>query len=105
LRAVSAPRRRAIIRLVWDRELSAGQIASHFDDVSWAAVSQHLRILREAGLVRERRAGNYRLYRADQRALGPLRAALKSMWEQDLAALGALAEEEQRRKKRKGRRT
>ena len=85
---------------MWDRELSAGEIASHFDDVSWAAVSQHLRILKEAGLVRERREGNHRLYRADRRALGPLRAVLKSLWQQDLDLLGSLAEEEQQKRRR-----
>jgi DNA-binding transcriptional ArsR family regulator len=77
---------------VWDRELSAGEIASHFDDVSWAAVSQHLRVLREAGLLRERREGNHRLYRADRSALGPLRSVLKSLWSQDLDRLRTLAE-------------
>jgi DNA-binding transcriptional ArsR family regulator len=97
LSAVAAPRRRAILRLVWDRELAAGEIAAHFDDVSWAAVSQHLRVLREAGLVRERRDGNHRLYRADRHALGPLRSLLKSMWEQDLDRLRLLAEKDQRR--------
>ena len=85
---------------MWDRELSAGEIASHCDDVSWAAVSQHLRILKEAGLVRERREGNHRLYRADRRALGPLRAVLKSLWQQDLDLLGSLAEEEQQKRRR-----
>jgi DNA-binding transcriptional ArsR family regulator len=91
---VSTPRRREILRLVWDRELSAGEIARHFDDVSWAAVSQQLRVLREAGLVRERREGNHRLYRADRRALGPLRSVLKSLWLQDLDRLRTLAEDE-----------
>ncbi len=94
LRAVATPRRREILRLVWDRELSAGEIASHFDDVSWAAVSQHLRVLREAGLVRERRDGNRRLYRADRRAL------LKTLWLQDLDRLRALAEQERHGKRR-----
>ncbi len=100
LRAVSIPRRREILRLVWDKELSAGEIASHFDDVSWAAVSQHLRVLREAGLVRERRDGNRRLYRADRRALGPLRSLLKSLWVQDLDRLRMLAEQEEQGKRR-----
>lgn len=86
---------------MWGRELSAGEIASHFDDVSWAAVSQHLRVLREAGLVRERRVGNHRLYRADRQALGPFRAVLKSLWLQDLDRLRTLAEEEQHGKQRK----
>ncbi len=100
LRAVATPRRREILRLVWDRELSAGVIASHFDDVTWAAVSQHLRVLREAGLVRERRDGNRRLYRADRRALGPLRALLKTLWLQDLDRLRTLAEQERHGKPR-----
>jgi DNA-binding transcriptional ArsR family regulator len=104
LHAISAPRRREILRLVWDRELSAGQIASRFEDVTWAAVSQHLRVLREAGLIRERRDGNHRLYKADRRAFGPLRAVLTSMWEQDLDRLQVAAEREQRLAKGKGRR-
>jgi DNA-binding transcriptional ArsR family regulator len=96
LDAVSSPRRRAILRLVWDAELSAGEIAANFD-VTWAAVSQNLRILREAGLVKERRDGNRRLYRADRRALGPLAAAVKSMWERDLAELKRVVEGDRRR--------
>jgi DNA-binding transcriptional ArsR family regulator len=101
LRAVSTPRRREILRLVWDRELSAGEIAAHFDDVSWAAVSQHLRVLREAGLLRQRRHGNHRLYRADRGALGPMRAVLNALWTQDLDRLRTLAEDEHRRRPRR----
>lgn len=86
LDAISSPRRRAILRLVWDRELAAGEIAARFD-VSWPAVSQNLKVLRTAGLVRERREGTKRLYRADRDALGPLGAVLRQMWEQDLDAL------------------
>src|SRR6266516_8170002 len=93
LDAVSSPRRRTILRLVWDDELSAGEIASRFD-ISWPAVSQNLRVLREAGLVKERRDGNRRLYRADRRALGPLGVVVRRMWEQDLAELKRLAEAE-----------
>jgi DNA-binding transcriptional ArsR family regulator len=96
LEAVSNPRRRAILRLVWDKERSAGDIAANFD-VTWAAVSQNLRILREAGLVRERREGNRRLYRADRRALGPLAAVVKKMWEEDLAELKRVVERDRRR--------
>ena len=95
LLAVSSPRRRAILRLVWDRELSAGEIASHFD-VTWPAVSQNLRVLRKAGLVNERRDGNRRLYRADRRALRPLQAVLRQMWDSDLERLRLLAEGEER---------
>ena len=53
LNAVASPRRRAILRLVWDRELAAGQIAAHFD-ISWPAISQNLNVLRDAGLVEEK---------------------------------------------------
>lgn len=84
-----------ILRLVWETELSAGEIAAHFD-VSWPAVSQNLRVLRSAGLLRERRDGNYRYYRADRAALGPLEAVLHQMWTSDLAQLRQLAEQEAR---------
>jgi DNA-binding transcriptional ArsR family regulator len=96
LEAVSNPRRRAILRLVWDKERSAGEIAANFD-VTWAAISQNLRVLREAGLVRERREGNRRLYRADRRALGPLAAVVKQMWEEDLAELKRVVERDRRK--------
>jgi DNA-binding transcriptional ArsR family regulator len=86
LDAISSPRRREILRLVWNEELSAGEIAGRFD-VSWPAVSQNLKVLRTAGLVRERREGTRRFYRADREALGPVGDMLRQMWEQDLDAL------------------
>jgi DNA-binding transcriptional ArsR family regulator len=86
LDAIASPTRREILRLVWSRELSAGEIASHFD-VSWPAVSQNLNVLRGAGLVSERRDGRRRLYRAQPRALGPLTGALREMWKADLKRL------------------
>jgi len=86
LKAISNPRRREILRLVWDRELSAGQIAARFD-VSWPAVSQNLNVLRRAGLLFERRDGARRLYRADRDALGALEVVLRDMWEQDIDRL------------------
>src|SRR5438309_455429 len=70
LRAIASPRRREILRLVWDRELSSGDIASHFD-VSWPAISQNLRVLEGAELVRTRRCGTARLYRANRSRPGP----------------------------------
>ncbi len=94
LQVVAEPRRRAILRLVWDRELAAGEIASRFD-VSFAAVSQHLGVLRDAGFVSVRRAGRARLYRADRRALGPLRPMLEKMWTESLDKLARLVEEEE----------
>jgi DNA-binding transcriptional ArsR family regulator len=97
LRAIASPRRREILRLVWDRELSSGDIAARFD-VSWPAISQNLRVLEEAGLVRTERRGTTRLYRADRKRLGPLKAVLMAMWEADLDRLARLAEDEERRK-------
>ena len=61
LKAMAEPNRRRILGLVRDGELSAGEIASHFD-VTRPAISQHLTVLKEAGLVSERRNGTRRLY-------------------------------------------
>ena len=96
LDVVAEPRRREILRLVWDRELSSGQIAAAIPEVTWAAVSQHLGVLREAGAVSERRAGTRHYYRADRKALGPLRRVLREMWEADLSRLGRVARAEER---------
>ena len=99
LQVIAAPRRLRILELVWDQELSAGQIAAHFD-VSWPAVSQHLRLLKEAGFVVERRHGTSRIYRADKDALGTLRAAVEDHWRRGLGRVKDLAEAEQRDKDR-----
>ncbi len=95
LRAIASPRRREILRLVWEQELSSGDIAARFD-VSWPAISQNLRVLEAAGLVRSQRRGTTRLYRADRARLGPLKAVLTKMWEADLDRLAGLAEAEER---------
>lgn len=91
---IAAPRRLRILELVWDRERSAGDIAAEFD-VSWSAISQHLTVLRSAGFLIERRAGNSRLYRADQAALGQLRAVVEEHWRSSLGRVKELAEAEQ----------
>jgi DNA-binding transcriptional ArsR family regulator len=91
LQVVSEPRRREILRLVWDRELSAGEIARRFD-VTFGAVSQHLAVLRGAGFVRTRRDGNRRLYQADRERLGPLALALEAMWSHALDRLAEAVE-------------
>jgi DNA-binding transcriptional ArsR family regulator len=88
---VAEPRRREILRLVWDAERSAGEIAEHFE-ISFGAVSQHLGVLRNAGYVSVRRDGNRRFYLADKRALGPLRPALESMWSATLDELANAVE-------------
>lgn len=94
LDAIASPRRRRILRLVWDHELAAGALAGRFEDVTWPAISQHLRVLKEAGLVIERREGRQRLYRADRGSLGPLATMLEQMWADDLDRLAVLAEAE-----------
>jgi DNA-binding transcriptional ArsR family regulator len=92
LQVIAEPRRREILRIVWDEEASAGQIAARFD-VSFPAVSQHLAVLRRAGFVNVRRDGTSRLYRADREGLGDLADILQRMWASSLDELAALAEE------------
>jgi DNA-binding transcriptional ArsR family regulator len=94
--AVVEPRRREILRLVRHDELPAGEIAAHFGDVSRPAVSQHLRVLRDAGLLAERRAGTRRLYRARPEGFAELREFLDEFWTDRLATLKVEAEREQR---------
>jgi DNA-binding transcriptional ArsR family regulator len=96
LRAIADPRRREIIRLVRFDERSAGDIASHFD-VSRPAISQHLAVLREAGLLNERRDGNRRMYRARPEALDDVRAYVEEFWTDHLTRLKRAAEEEGKR--------
>lgn len=98
LKAIAAPNRRRILSLVRRRELSAGEIADHFD-VTRPAVSQHLTVLKEAGLVNERRNGTRRLYRARPEGLTELRAFLEELWDERLDLLKQEAELEEERKR------
>jgi len=100
LRAIAEPRRRQILELVRERELSAGEIASQFD-VTRPAISQHLGVLKEAGLVDERRNGTRRLYRARPEGLTELKTFLDAFWDAKLAALQREAEREEERKRGK----
>jgi DNA-binding transcriptional ArsR family regulator len=100
LRAANSPRRRRILRLVWDGELSSQQIAAHLADITWQAVSLNLRVLKEAGLVTERREGTRRFYRADRDRCAPLESLLRSMWQRDLGRLAEVMKEERKRRKR-----
>jgi DNA-binding transcriptional ArsR family regulator len=97
LKAIAAEPRRRILTLVRDDELSAGEIASHFD-VTRPAVSQHLNVLKEAGLVSERRNGTRRLYRARPEGLADLKQFLEDFWGPRLDALKREAEKEEKRK-------
>jgi DNA-binding transcriptional ArsR family regulator len=100
LTALSSPVRREILRLIWSDERSAGEIAKSFD-VSWPAISQNLRVLKEAGLAKERRQGTSRLYRANRSALKPLESYLRKIWVQKIDRLRLLAEAEERRQSKR----
>lgn len=99
LKALVEPRRRAILTLVRDEELSAGEIARQFE-VTRPAISQHLTVLKEAGLVSERRDGTRRFYRARPEGLRELQRFLEQFWAESLQRLKAAAEWEERRKRR-----
>jgi DNA-binding transcriptional ArsR family regulator len=97
LKALAAQRRREILSLVRRDELRAGDIAAHFE-VTWPAVSQHLAVLKEAGLVDERRNGTQRLYRARPEGLADVKAFVEDFWDPRLEALKREAEREEKRK-------
>lgn len=100
LKAATSPRRRRILQLVWDQELSSQQIAAHFKDVTWQSVSLNLKVLKEARLLKERREGTRRLYRADRERLTALESLLRTMWQRDLDRLGAVLKRDRGRKTR-----
>ncbi len=93
LRAIAEPRRRAILELVASQELAAGEIAAHFD-VTRTAISQHLAVLKKAGLIAERREGTRRHYRARPEGLDGLRQLLEQMWASSLDVARRLVEAE-----------
>jgi len=104
LAAIASPRRREILRLVWDQELSAGDISRAMPDVTFGAVSLQLRSLAEAGLVDMRADKQNRFYQARREALGPVSAMLERMWDDALWRLKLVAELEQTRRGPKPRR-
>lgn len=95
--AIAEPRRREILRLVRERELSSGEIAANFD-VTRPAISQHLGVLKHAGLLSERREGTKRLYRARPQGLAGLREFLDEFWTERLDVLTREAERDERRR-------
>ncbi len=96
LRAIADPRRLEILRIVRGREMSAGDISTHFD-VTRPAISQHLKVLTEAGLVRVRKQGTRRMYRSRPEGLAELREYLEDFWADRLEVLKMEAEAEERR--------
>ncbi|MGH7527606.1 MAG: ArsR/SmtB family transcription factor [Gemmatimonadales bacterium] len=103
IRALAEPRRVNILRLVRGRELSAGEIAAHFE-VTRPAVSQHLRVLAEAGLLEERRSGTRRLYRLRPEGLVELRRFLDEFWDEKLVELKYAVEQTHPARPKHGRR-
>ncbi len=101
-KAIAEPRRRAILQLVQVDELSAGEISHQFD-VSRPAISQHLSVLLDAGLIEMRREGTKRLYRANMTQIRRFQAFWDEFWDVSLLRL-KLAAEKQHRKSGKARR-
>lgn len=93
IRALADPCRRRILELVQDREMAAGQIAARFQ-VTRPAISQHLTVLKRAGLIDERREGTRRLYRAQPAGLLGLKQFVDRLWTTGLARLKDDAEAE-----------
>ena len=98
LAAIASPRRREILRLVWQQELSAGDIARAMPDVTFGAVSLQLRALKQANLVAVRIEDRHRFYRAQTHTLGPVAAMLEQMWDDALWSLKLAAELEESRR-------
>jgi DNA-binding transcriptional ArsR family regulator len=98
LAAIASPRRREILRLIWDDELQAGAIASAMPDVTFGAVSLQLKALAEAGAVSVRTDGRQRFYRADRDRLQHVAGALERMWDDALWTLKLHAELEETRR-------
>lgn len=98
LAALASPRRREILRLVWNEELSAGTIHQAMPDVTFGAVSLQLRSLLEDGLVEARAESRHRFYRARPEALGTLAEMLERMWDDKLWGLKLEAELEESRR-------
>src|SRR5262245_45616498 len=95
---VASPRRREILRLVWNEERTAGAIHRALGDVTFGAVSQHLRRLEDAGLVGVRTEGRLRFYRARPEPLGAVADALEALWSDALYKLKIRAELEETRR-------
>jgi DNA-binding transcriptional ArsR family regulator len=100
LAALSDPRRRQVFERVLEAPRSVNEIAKAMP-ISRPAVSQHLRVLRDAGLVHEVRAGTRRIYSADAKTLGELRAAIDEMWRAALGEFAATVNQKERRKEKR----
>ena len=93
LTALGDGTRRAIFERLGDRPRAVGELARDLP-VSRPAVSQHLKVLKDAGLVIDRRVGNRRIYQLDPDGVGALRAYLDQFWNRSLTAFKAAVEQE-----------
>ena len=98
IQAMAEPTRLAILKMVRRHEMPAGQIAEKFKGITRPAVSQHLRVLKDAGLVSERREGTRRIYRLRPEGFAPLKALLEDFWDTKLERLKVAAEKLEERK-------
>jgi DNA-binding transcriptional ArsR family regulator len=98
IQAIAEPTRFAILKMVRHREMPAGEIALQFKGITRPAVSQHLRVLKDAGLVTERRDGTRRLYSLRPEGFAPLRALLEDFWDSKLERLKTAAEKQEKRR-------
>ena len=101
IQAMAEPTRFAILQMVHRSEMSAGEIAGHFKGITRPAVSQHLGVLRKAGLLNERRKGTSRLYSLRPEGFAPLKALLEDFWDPRLMKLKSLAEKDEIKRRRK----
>jgi DNA-binding transcriptional ArsR family regulator len=98
IHAIAEPRRREILNLVRDKELTSSAIASHFE-ISAPAISQHLKVLEESGVVVVRRAGTKRYYSIRREGFSEIKQYIDRFWDDSLLLLKEAAEEEERRKR------
>ena len=104
LQAIASPRRREILRLIWREERAAGDIHRAMPDVTFGAVSLHLKTLAQAGLVEARVEHRHRYYRARRTAFGPVGRMLEAMWDDALTRLSVQAELDEARRGPRGKR-
>ena len=101
IQALAETNRFKILQLLKNSELSAGEIAENFKDITRPAVSQHLGVLKNVGLIVERRVGTSRIYRIQPKGFTKLKTLLEGFWDPKLEKLKMAAEKEEKKKRRK----
>ncbi len=101
IQALAEPTRFTILQLLRKSEMSAGEIARNFKGITRPAVSQHIGVLKKAGLIMERRAGTSRIYRIHPEGFAELKILLEDFWDPRLEKLKIAAEKEEKKNRRK----